>query len=112
MMGKAIVNLDAPTVKTTSCILVMDEKESKRKEQTNCLRCGKCVSACPMGLEPVQLALLAKQSRWEETEKECAMDCIECGCCLYTCPAGQPLLDFIRVAKINIGKLRRERSRK
>lgn len=112
MMGKAIVNLDAPTVKTTSCILVMDEKESKRKEQTNCLRCGKCVSACPMGLEPVQLALLAKQSRWEETEKECAMDCIECGCCLYTCPAGQPLLDLIRVAKINIGKLRREISRK
>lgn len=112
MMGKAIVNLDAPTVKTTSCILIMDEKESKRKKQTNCLRCGKCVSACPMGLEPIQLALLAKQSRWEEAEKECAMDCIECGCCLYTCPASQPLLDLIRVAKINIGKLRRERSKK
>ena len=112
MMGKAVVNLDAPTVKTTSCILIMDEKESKRKKQTNCLRCGKCVSACPMGLEPIQLALLAKQSRWEEAEKECAMDCIECGCCLYTCPASQPLLDLIRVAKINIGKLRRERSKK
>lgn len=112
MMGKAVVNLDAPTVKTTSCILVMDEKESKRKKQTNCLRCGKCVSVCPMGLEPIQLALLAKQSRWEETEIEGTMNCIECGCCLYTCPAGQPLLDLIRVAKNNVGKLRKARSKK
>lgn len=112
MMGKAMVNLDAPTVKTTSSILVMSEKETKRKEQTNCLRCGKCVSACPMGLEPIQLSLLSKQQRWEEAEKECAMDCIECGCCLFTCPAGQPLLDLIRVAKNNIGAIRRERSKK
>ncbi len=112
MMGKAIVNIDAPTVKTTSSILVMTEKESKRKTQTNCLRCGKCVSACPMGLEPIQLSLLSKQHRWEEAEKECAMDCIECGCCLFTCPAGQPLLDLIRVAKSNIGAIRRERSKK
>lgn len=112
MMGKAMVNLDVPTVKTTSSILVMSEKETKRKEQTNCLRCGKCVSACPMGLEPIQLSLLSKQQRWEEAEKECAMDCIECGCCLFTCPAGQPLLDLIRVAKNNIGAIRRERSKK
>lgn len=112
MMGKAMVNLDAPTVKTTSSILVMSEKEARRKEETNCLRCGKCVSACPMGLEPIQLALLSKQQRWEEAEKECAMDCIECGCCLFTCPAGQPLLDLIRVAKNNIGVIRRERSKK
>lgn len=112
MMGKAIVTLDAPTVKTTSSILVMSEKETKRKEETNCLRCGKCVSACPMGLEPVQLAMLSKQQRWEEAEKECAMDCIECGCCLFTCPAGRPLLDSIRVAKNKIGAIRRERSKK
>ncbi len=112
MMGKAIVTLDAPTVKTTSSILVMTESESKRKEETNCLRCGKCVSACPMGLEPIQLALLSQQQRWEEAEKECAMDCIECGCCLFTCPAGRPLLDSIRVAKNKIGAIRRERSKK
>jgi electron transport complex protein RnfC len=65
-----------------------------------------------MGLEPIQLSLLSKQQRWEEAEKECAMDCIECGCCLFTCPAGQPLLDLIRVAKNNIGAIRRERSKK
>lgn len=112
MMGKAMMDLSAPTTKTTSSILVMTDKESSRKKTTNCLRCGKCVSACPMGLEPIQIALLAKQERWEEAEKECAMDCIECGSCLFTCPAGQPLLDIIRVAKSKIGALRRARSKK
>lgn len=112
MMGKAMMDLSAPTTKTTSSILVMTNKESSRKKTTNCLRCGKCVSACPMGLEPIQIALLAKQERWEEAEKECAMDCIECGSCLFTCPAGQPLLDIIRVAKSKIGAIRRARSKK
>jgi electron transport complex protein RnfC len=112
MMGKAMMDLSAPTTKTTSSILVMTNKESSRKKTTNCLRCGKCVSACPMGLEPIQIALLAKQERWEEAEKECAMDCIECGNCLFTCPAGQPLLDIIRVAKSKIGAIRRARSKK
>ncbi len=112
MMGKAMMDLSAPTTKTTSSILVMTNEESSRKKTTNCLRCGKCVSACPMGLEPIQIALLAKQERWEEAEKECAMDCIECGSCLFTCPAGQPLLDIIRVAKSKIGALRRARSKK
>jgi electron transport complex protein RnfC len=112
MMGKAMMDLSAPTTKTTSSILVMTNKESSRKKITNCLRCGKCASACPMGLEPIQIALLAKQERWEEAEKECAMDCIECGSCLFTCPAGQPLLDIIRVAKSKIGAIRRARSKK
>lgn len=112
MMGKAMMDLTAPTTKTTSSILVMSEAESSRKKMTNCLRCGKCVSACPMGLEPIQISLLAKQERWEDAEKECAMDCIECGSCLYTCPAGQPLLDIIRVAKSKIGAIRRARSKK
>lgn len=112
MMGKAMMDLSTPTTKTTSSILVMTNKESSRKKTTNCLRCGKCVSACPMGLEPIQIALLAKQERWEEAEKECAMDCIECGSCLFTCPAGQPLLDIIRVAKSKIGAIRRARSKK
>ena len=111
-MGKAIVDLNAPTVKTTSSILVISQKESMRKEETNCLRCGKCVSACPMGLEPILLFNLAKQDRWEEAEKECAMDCIECGCCLFSCPAGKPLLDLIRVAKNKIGVIRRLRSQR
>lgn len=112
MMGKAISDINAPTTKTTSSILVINQKEAKRKEITNCLRCGKCVTVCPMGLEPILLAQLSENRRWEDAEKEFAMDCIECGCCLFTCPAGRPLLDTIRVAKSNIGELRRQRSMK
>lgn len=112
MMGKAISDINAPTTKTTSSILVINQKEAKRKEITNCLRCGKCVTVCPMGLEPILLAQLSENRRWEDAEKEFAMDCIECGCCLFTCPAGRPLLDTIRVAKSNIGELRRQRAMK
>jgi electron transport complex, RnfABCDGE type, C subunit len=112
MMGKAITNLAAPTTKTTSSILVMSKSESSRKEQTACLRCGKCIEACPMGLEPLMLSQLAEGAQWEDAEKELAMDCIECGCCLFTCPAGRPLLDLIRMAKNHIGAIRRERAKK
>ena len=112
MMGKAIMDTSAPTVKTTSSILVMNEKEAKRQEPTPCIRCGKCVDACPMGLEPVLLSTLCSQDKWEEAEKECVMDCIECGCCLFTCPANRPLLDMIRVGKFKVGALRRARAQK
>jgi electron transport complex protein RnfC len=112
MMGKAISELSAPTVKTTSAILLMSNKESTRKEVTNCLRCGKCVSVCPMGLEPIQIAQFAENRLWEEAEKTLAMDCIECGCCLFTCPAGRPLLDLVRISKNHIGEIRRQRAQK
>lgn len=112
MMGKAIMDTSAPTVKTTSSILVMNEKEAKRQTPTPCIRCGKCVDACPMGLEPVLLSTLCSQDKWEEAEKECVMDCIECGCCLFTCPANRPLLDMIRVGKFKVGALRRARAQK
>ena len=112
MMGKAVSDLSAPTVKTTSAILVMSNKESSRKQETNCLRCGKCITVCPMGLEPILIAQLAENRLWEEAEKTFAMDCIECGTCLYTCPAGRPLLDMIRLSKTNISDLRRKRSQK
>ncbi|MFA7081130.1 MAG: electron transport complex subunit RsxC [Bacteroidales bacterium] len=110
MMGKAISDLSAPTVKTTSAILVMSNKESSRKEETNCLRCGKCITVCPMGLEPITIAQLAENRLWEDAEKAFAMDCIECGTCLYTCPAGRPLLDMLRLSKNNISELRRQKS--
>ncbi|MBP6429803.1 MAG: electron transport complex subunit RsxC [Bacteroidales bacterium] len=112
MMGKAVSDLSAPTVKTTSAILLMSNKESSRKQETNCLRCGKCITVCPMGLEPILIAQLAENRLWEEAEKTFAMDCIECGTCLYTCPAGRPLLDMIRLSKTNISDLRRKRSQK
>ncbi len=99
MMGKAVVNLDAPTVKGNSGVLVMDEGEARRNPETACIRCGKCASACPMGLEPYLFSLLVKAGRTEEAKEHNILDCIECGCCFFSCPANKPLTDEIRLGK-------------
>lgn len=112
MMGKALTSLDAPVVKGTSGILIMPENESRRAPQVNCIRCGRCITVCPMGLEPVLLAQLSENQLFERTEKERIMDCIECGSCHYTCPAGRPLLDYLRLGKNKTGILIRNRGKK
>ena len=99
MMGKAIANLDAATVKGSSSILYLSEGMTKRKAESSCIRCGRCTQACPMGLEPFLLNRLYKFNDVEGLEKNAAQDCIECGCCLYSCPAYIPLLDNVRQAK-------------
>ena len=99
MMGKAIANMDACTVKGSSSILYLSEKLTRRHSASACIRCGKCADACPMGLEPFLLNRLYKAGDVEGLEKNAAQDCIECGCCLYSCPACIPLLDNIRMAK-------------
>lgn len=99
MMGKAVVNLDAPTVKGNSSVLVMGEKEARREPETNCIRCGKCMEACPMGLEPYLFSALVKNGRTEEAREHNILDCIECGCCFFSCPAHKPLTDEIRLGK-------------
>ncbi len=99
MMGKAVVNLDAPTVKGNSSVLVMDENEARRNPETACIRCGKCMHACPMGLEPYMFSVLVKNNRIEEAKEHNILDCIECGCCFFSCPANKPLTDEIRLGK-------------
>ena len=99
MMGKAVSNLDATTVKGTSAILYLSEAATRRRPETACIRCGRCADSCPMGLEPFLLNRLYKAADLEALEKHAAQDCIECGCCLYACPAAIPLLDNIRQAK-------------
>jgi electron transport complex protein RnfC len=111
MMGKALTSEETPVVKGTSGILVLGEGESYRVTAQHCIRCGRCVSACPMGLEPILLAQLASAEKWEEAEKERVMDCIECGSCHYTCPSGRPLLDYIRLGKNKVGQLIRNRGK-
>lgn len=99
MMGKAMCNLDGPTVKGASSVLVIDEAEAVRAKETNCIRCGKCMQACPMGLEPYMFSALVKNGRIEEAGQHNILDCIECGCCFFSCPANKPLLDEIRLGK-------------
>ncbi|RLD34336.1 MAG: electron transport complex subunit RsxC [Bacteroidetes bacterium] len=112
MMGKALLSMDTPVVKGSSGILILRESESKRVDVKNCIRCARCVSVCPMGLEPVLLAQLAEMEMWEESEQENVMDCIECGSCHYTCPSGRPLLDYIRLGKNKVGQIIRNRGKK
>jgi len=109
MMGKALSTLDVPVIKGSSGILLIDEKEARRKEVKPCIRCTKCLSVCPMGLEPYLLMTLSEKSLFERMEPEKVMDCIECGSCSYTCPTSRPLLDYIRLGKAEVGKIMRAR---
>lgn len=109
MMGKALSTLDVPVVKGSSGILLIGDHEARRKEVKPCIRCTKCVSVCPMGLEPYLLMTISEKGLFKRLEKEKVMDCIECGSCSYTCPSARPLLDYIRLGKIETGKIIRAR---
>lgn len=112
MMGKAVANMSAASVKSTSSLLVLTDEQTKRREAGECIRCGKCVEACPMGLEPYLLNKLSRAGRYDDLEHERVYDCIECGCCMFTCPAYIPLLDYIRIAKADVMKIMRGRPKK
>ena len=109
MMGKALSSLDVPIVKGSSGILVIPEKEASRKEVKNCIRCGKCVSVCPMGLEPYLLMSMSERDLFDRMEKEKVMDCMECGSCSFICPSARPLLDYIRLGKGKVAQIIRAR---
>lgn len=111
MMGKALTSTEVPVTKGTSGILIFTNEMSHRMPVYNCIRCGKCVTVCPMGLEPVLLEKIAENQNWEIAEKEHILDCIECGSCHYTCPAGRPLLDMIRLGKNKVNQIIRSRGK-
>jgi len=109
MMGKALSNPDVPVMKGSSGVLLLPSAESQRGKVLPCIRCAKCVDVCPMGLEPYLLMPLSQQKLYDRLERSRVMDCIECGSCSYICPASRPLLDHIRLAKANVGKIIRTR---
>lgn len=111
MMGRALASLDVPVTKGTSGILLMKEENAKRKESISCIRCSRCVSVCPMGLEPYLLMTLGEKQIFDRAENERVMDCIECGSCSYTCPSNRPLLDYIRFGKGKVGAIIRSRKK-
>jgi Na+-translocating ferredoxin:NAD+ oxidoreductase subunit C len=112
MMGKAVSNIDVPVVKGMSGVIIVPVKESLRDEIKPCIRCAKCVSACPLNLEPYLLMALSERNLFERAEKERITDCMECGSCSFTCPASRPLLDYIRLGKSAVIKMARERNLK
>ncbi|PLX08651.1 MAG: electron transport complex subunit RsxC [Marinilabiliales bacterium] len=109
MMGKSVNSLTVPVTKGTSGVLIFPEETAKRPEENNCIRCGRCVTVCPMGIEPYLVKNMSKVKMYEELQKERVLDCIECGSCAYTCPAGVPLLDYIRQGKANLTKILRSK---
>ncbi len=102
MMGIALCDLNAPVVKGTSGLLVLDVKTARPAEDSPCIRCGKCVAGCPMGLQPNLISAYSDLSRFDDAEKFRALDCMECGCCSYNCPANRHLVQSIRLAKSEI----------
>lgn len=110
MMGKALSTIEAPVTKGTSGVILFPANESLRPEvQPSCIRCGKCISACAMGLEPYLLIRLSQRKMTERMEEERILDCMECGSCSYVCPANLPLLDYIRLGKGDVSAMVRAR---
>ena len=112
MMGKALTSVEVPICKGTNSVTIISDDEARRKEPQPCIRCAKCVSVCPMGLEPYLLAKLSDVKNWERAEQEDITSCIECGSCQFTCPAHRPLLDNIRLGKSTVMGLIRARAAK
>ncbi len=110
MMGKALTSVDVPVCKGTNSVTILSDDDAKRKEPQPCIRCAKCVSACPMGLEPYLLATCSSLKNWEKVEAEDIVSCIECGSCQFTCPAHRPLLDNIRLGKSTVMGIIRSRA--
>lgn len=110
MMGKALNSIEVPVTKGTSGVILFPQEDSLRAPvQPSCIRCGKCISVCAMGLEPYLLIRLAQRKLAERLELEKIMDCIECGSCSYICPANLPLLDYIRLGKGDVSAMIRAR---
>ena len=112
MMGRALSNIAMPAMKGCSGITIMVGDAAKRGVESACIKCAKCVEACPMGLEPYLLSKQARKKAWDAMEANDITSCIECGCCQFTCPANIPLLDYVRLGKQTVMGIIRARNMK
>ena len=99
MMGAALYDLSAPTVKGVNAVTILGKKNKYAVDEPQCLRCGKCIDACPMKLAPVLMYKALQSNDVDVMKSVHMMDCIECGCCAYTCPASVPLVLAFRSGK-------------
>ena len=104
MMGQAVASLEAPVTKTTSGITLLSEKTAYKPETSACIRCGRCVSSCPMGLMPINIRTAVENEEFSDLKALHVQDCISCGTCSYVCPAKIPLLDYCKIAKYELKK--------
>lgn len=102
MMGRALARLDLPLIKGMNGLLLLVGRGPFERGFTACIQCGRCVEACPLGLEPDQVSIRVEAGRQLDTEPYGALDCYECGCCTYVCPSERPLLQFMQVAKSSL----------
>ena len=112
MMGRALCNLAMPIMKGCSGVTIISGDAAHRGVESACIKCAKCVEACPMGLEPYLLSKQARKKAWDAMEANDITSCIECGCCQYTCPANIPLLDYVRLGKQTVMGIIRARNAK
>jgi electron transport complex protein RnfC len=112
MMGINQFDLQVPVTKGTSGILLLPREEVGEYHPHTCIRCGRCVTVCPMGLLPNFLGVFSEYARFEDAERYNLLDCIECGSCTYICPAKRPLVQMIRYAKGEVLRRRKKAANK
>jgi len=108
MMGFAQKSLQVTVTKNTSGILLMKREDITQYQSIACIRCGKCVDACPMNLQPGSLSAAIESEKFDLADKNNLMDCVECGSCAYVCPSHRPLVQHFRRAKAEIRKITRK----
>ncbi|MBT8087056.1 MAG: electron transport complex subunit RsxC [Gammaproteobacteria bacterium] len=99
MMGRPVASLDVPVVKGCSGVLVFTEQQTAKRQEYPCIRCGRCLEACPYFLNPSRFARLARARLYDEMKALHVFDCVECGSCTFTCPSNIPIVQLIRTAK-------------
>lgn len=102
MMGNAVPDLDQPVLKNTNAILAFDKKDAVTGEPTACIKCGRCIAHCPLGLMPAEIETSFRLGRWDLLEAFKVNLCMECGSCSYGCPANRPLVQTNRLAKAQL----------
>ncbi len=112
MMGIALIDDSLPVLKQNNAILAFAEKEARLYTPTDCIRCGRCVAACPMRLMPTAITAAVKLNDFEAMEKNQIMTCMECGSCAYSCPAHRHIVQTIRLGKSKLGAYRAQQKQK
>ena len=109
-MGFAMFDLDVPVIKTNGSVLCMTKDQVAASVETPCIRCGKCVSACPSHIVPVMMMKAALKGDCDTFEKLNGMECMECGSCTFVCPAKRPLTQAFKEMRKTVAANRRKKA--